>query len=61
MSPDRPPGHPPDDDGPRQAVQPARSRNLVKAPPGTTDTASVLRSGDSGRDLAGCAELDGAR
>ena len=58
MSPDRPPGRPPDDDGPRQAIQPAQGRNHVKAPPGTTDTASLTRSGDTRRDLAGCAELD---
>ena len=38
-----PPGRPPDEGGPWQAVTstPARSRTNVQAPPGTTDTASV--------------------
>jgi hypothetical protein len=58
---DHPPGRSPDDDGPRQADQPARSRNHVKAPPGTTDEASVTPRGVSGRDLAGCAEPDSQR
>lgn len=44
---DHPPGRPPDDDGPRQAVTsgPARSRTNVEAPPSTTDTASVPPGG----------------